>query len=50
MILVSTIEFSGMPDLVVWSEITIDFALWVKSEMAAIWLRSNIKLISFSAQ
>ena len=29
MILVSTIWFSGMPDLVVWSEITLDVALWV---------------------
>ena len=35
MILVSTIGFSGMPDLVVWSEITLDIALWVKYKMAA---------------
>ena len=28
LILVSTIGFSGMPDLVVWSEITLDIALW----------------------
>ena len=40
MILLSTTGFSGMPDLVVWSEITLDIALWVKSKMAAIWLRS----------
>ena len=29
MIFVSTIGFSGMPDLVVWPEITLDIALWV---------------------
>ena len=50
MILVSTMGFSGMPDLVVWSEITLDMALWVKSKMPAIRLRLNSKLISFSAQ
>ena len=50
MILVSIIGFSGMSDLVVWSEILLDIALWVKSKMAAILLRSNIKFISFSAQ
>ena len=31
MISVSTIRFSGMHDLVVWSEITLDVALWVKN-------------------
>ena len=41
MILVSTIRFSGMPDLVVLSEITLDVALWVKSKMAAFCSRSN---------
>ena len=30
MISVSTIRFLCMPDLVVWSEITLDVALWVK--------------------
>ena len=45
MIFLSTIGFSAMPDLVVWSEITLDIALWVKSKMADIWPRSNIKLI-----
>ena len=50
MIFVSTIGFSSMPDLVVWSEITLDIALWVKSKMAAIWPRSNIRLISFSTE
>ena len=34
MIFVSTIGFSGIPDLVVWSKITFDIALWVKSRMA----------------
>ena len=29
MIFVSSIGFSGMPDLVVWPEITLDIALWV---------------------
>ena len=29
MIFVSAIGFSGMPDLVVWPEITLDTALWV---------------------
>ena len=36
MIFVSTIGFSGMPELVVWSEIILDIVLWVKSKMAAI--------------
>ena len=39
-----------MPDLVVWSEITLDIALWVKSKMAAICPRSNNKMISFPKQ
>ena len=42
MIFVSTIGFSGMPDLVVWSEITLDIALWVKSMIAAIWPRQSL--------
>ena len=50
MIFVSTIGFLGMPDLVVWSKITLDIALWVKSKMAAIYPRSNNKLIYFSTQ
>ena len=48
--LVSTIQFSGMPDLVVWSEITLDVALWVKSKMAAFCPRSNSKSISYLPQ
>ena len=47
MILVSTIGFSGMPDLMMWSAVTLDIALCVKSKMAAICPRSNNKLISF---
>ena len=35
MVLVSIIRFSGMTDLVVWSKITLDVALWLKSKMAA---------------
>ena len=40
-ILVSTIGFSGMTDLVVGLEITLDIALLVKSKMADICPRSN---------
>ena len=50
MIFVSTIGFLGMPDQVVWSEITLDIALWVKSKMAAICPRSNNKLIYYLTQ
>ena len=50
MISVSTVRFSGMPDLVVWSEIILDVALWVKSKMAAFCQRSNSKSISFLTQ
>ena len=42
MIFVSTIGFSGMPDLVVWSKITLNIALWVKSRMAAIFQGQTI--------
>ena len=42
-LLVSTLGFSGMPDIVEWFESTLDIALWVKSKMAAIW--ENQKLI-----
>ena len=50
MIFVSTIGFSGMPDLVVVSQITLDIAFWKKSKMATIWPSSNIKLIKFSTK
>ena len=35
MILVSTIGFSGMPDLVMWPENTLDIELWVKNPKMA---------------
>ena len=50
MIFVPTIGFSGMPDLVVWSEMNFDISLWVKFKRAAICPRSNNKLIYFSTQ
>ena len=43
MILVSTIGFSSMPDIVEWFESTLDIALGVKCKMAAIC--ENQKLI-----
>ena len=46
-ILVSTIWFSGMPDLVVGLEITLDIALLVKSKMADICPRSNNIFVSY---
>ena len=46
MILVSTIGFPGMRDLLLW----LDLALSVKSKMAAIYPGSKNKLISFSTQ
>ena len=36
MILVSTIGFSYMPDIMILPEIILDIALWVKSKMASI--------------
>ena len=45
MILVSSIGFSGMSDIVVQSQNILRIALWVKSKMAAICSRSNNKLI-----
>ena len=35
------------PDIVVWLEIILDIALWVKSKMSSIWARFNYKYISF---
>ena len=43
----STIGFSGMPNLVVELEITLDIALLVKSKMADICPKSNNLLVSF---
>ena len=45
MILVSTIGFSGMSDIVVQSQNILSIALRVKSKMAAICTRSNNKLL-----
>ena len=47
MMSVFTIRFLSMPDLVVWSEFTLD-VVGKKSKMAAICPRSNNKLLSFS--
>ena len=33
MILVSTMDFSDMPDIMVWPAIILDIALWVKSKI-----------------
>ena len=46
-LLMSTIGFSGMPNLVVELEITLDIALLVKSKMADICPKSNNILVSF---
>ena len=50
MILVSTIGFSYMPDIVIWPEIILDIELWVKSKMASISARLSYKLTSFSIE
>ena len=39
-----------MPERVVWPEKTLDIALSIISNMAAIYSRSNNKLISYSAE
>ena len=50
MILVSTVGFLYMLEIVVWPEKTLDIALFIISIMAAIYLRSNDKLISYSTE
>ena len=50
MILVSTVGFSCMPEIVMWPESTLDIALFIISNMAAIYSRSNNKLISYSTE
>ena len=50
MILVSTIGFSCLPNIMVWPEITLDIALWVKSKMASIFARLSYKLTLFSTE
>ena len=47
MILVSTMEFSDIPDIMVLPEIILDITLWVKSKMASISARLSYKLTSF---
>ena len=39
MTLVSTIWFSGMPDIMMWPEIIMAIILWVKSKMATVTAR-----------
>ena len=46
MILVSATGFSCMPDIMVWPEIILDIALWIKSKMA-ISAKLRYKLTSF---
>ena len=50
MILIFIIGFSCMPDIMVWPEIILDIALWVKSKMASILARFSYKLTSFSTE
>ena len=50
MILVSTIMFSCMPDIMVWPDIILDIALWVKSMMASLSARLTYKLTTFSTE
>ena len=50
MILVPTIGFSDMPDIMMWPEIILDIALWVKSKMASIFASLSYKLTSFSTE
>ena len=48
MILLSTIGYSCMADIMVWPEIILYIVLLVKSEMASISARLSYKLTSFS--
>ena len=50
MILVSTMDFSDMPDIMVLQEIILDIVLWVKSKMASISARLIYKMTSFSTE
>ena len=49
MILVSNMDFSDMPDIMVQCS-NLDNALWVKSKMAAIYAGLSYKLTSFSTE
>ena len=50
MILVSTMDFSDMPDIMVLQETILDIALWAKSKMAFISARLSYKFTSFPAE
>ena len=50
MILVSTMDFSDMRDIMVLQETILDIAFWVKSKMATISARLSYKLTSFSTE
>ena len=50
MILVSTMDFSDMADIMVLQGNILDIALWVKSKMASTSARLSYKLTSFSAE
>ena len=50
MILVSTMGFSGTPDMEIWPENTLRYCNSGESKMAAICSRPNNKLIYFSSE
>ena len=50
MILVSTMDFSDMPDIMVRPGIILAIALWVKSKMASISAKLSYKLTSFPTE
>ena len=50
MILLFTIYFSDMPDIMVLLETILDIAMWVKSKMASISAKLSYKLTSFSTE
>ena len=50
MILISTMDFSYMPDIMGLQETILDIVLWVKSKMASISARLSYKLTSFSTE
>ena len=50
MILLSTMDLSDMPDLMVLQETILDIALWVKSKMASISARLSYTLTLFSTE
>ena len=50
MILLSTMDFLDMPDIMVVQETILIIALWVKSKMASISARLSYELTSFSTE